>query len=228
MPKKPDSFSKTPPAGSRRPGPEDPFLYEQVTLPSRRMRMPLRVPLHAGQKRILVLVAIALVLAVIGAVVGTVLLTRPRKVRTTVRADLRALDNRIGATVHCLGGAKARPDGSDLPPRLWTRALRRTDWPQVIWRCRQQATRLLSTASAVNASAHAAPSRVPESIRAQYEKALDAAGTVQRAVASLAAEARAGHRLPAWPTCLEAARAVGKFQLVLGAVERLAELTPCW
>jgi hypothetical protein len=207
------------------PGLEDPFLYDQVTLPSRRMRMPLRVPLHAGQRRILVLVAIALVLAVIGAVVGTVLLTRPRKVRSTVRADLRALDERLVDTVRCLGGTKAQANGSDLPRRLWQRSLRRADWPALITRCRRRATLLLSTASAVNASADAAPSRVPEAIRSQYERAVTAATEIHQSVVSLAEEARAGHRLPDWTHCRQVASAVARFQILLGEVERLAELS---
>lgn len=201
---------------------EDPFLFNNVTLPAHRLRMPL----PAMQKRILAFVAVALVLAVIGAVVGTRLLSRPRQVRTTVRADLRALDARIWDTVSCLGGPEANKDGRDLPSHLVHHALRRADWPAVLAGCRRKAALLLAASSAIAASAGAAPSQVPLAIQRQYRRVLTAAAAVQQAVTSLADDAIRGHRLPAWHHCVAAADAVSGFQRALSVVERLAELSP--
>ncbi|MFH2009264.1 MAG: hypothetical protein ABI333_21925 [bacterium] len=195
---------------------DNPFLASRATVPAYRIRI--------RQKRALWLVGIALALAGLGALLGANLLQKPRQVRTTVKADLRLLDARLWDTVSCLAGPTAHRDGSDLAPRIVNHSLRLADWPERVARCRRMSALLLSTTSAIIASASAAPGRLTEDIRKEYRKVLQAASALHLAVSAVADEALAGYRIPAWPRCVAVGRAVGQFQARLSRVEHFATI----
>jgi len=195
---------------------DNPFLASPATVPAYRMRI--------RQKRALWLVGIALALAGLGALLAANLLQKPRQVRTTVKADLRLLDARLWDTVSCLGGPNAHKDGTNLAPRIVRRALRLHDWPEQVARCRRSSALLLSTTSAIIASASAAPGRLTEDIRKEYRKVLQAASALHLAVSAVADEALTGYRIPAWTRSVAVGRAVGRFQTTLRRVERYATI----
>jgi photosystem II stability/assembly factor-like uncharacterized protein len=210
------STDQTPPDRKRRKLFANPFLLNRATVPAYRIRL--------REKRVLWLVGIALALAGLGALLGARLLSKPRQMRTTVKADLRVLDARLWDTVSCLGGDRAKRDGSDLPGRIVRRSLRQRRWPARVAGCRRASALLLSTTSAIIASASAAPGRLSDEIRKQYRAVLTAASRLHLAVSAVADEALAGHRAPTWERCMEAGRAVGRLQAALSRVERSAAI----
>lgn len=210
------STDQPPPDRARRKLFSNPFLWDRATLPAYKIRL--------REKRGLWLVGIALALAGLGALLGARLLSKPRQMRITVKADLRVLDARLWDTVSCLGGSQAKPDGSDLAARIVHRSLQHRQWPTRVAGCRRASALLLSTSSAIIASASAAPGRLSDEIRKQYRAVLAAASRVHLAVSAVADEALAGHRIPAWERCVEAGRAVGRFQVSLSRVERTAAI----
>ncbi len=210
------STDPPPPERTRRKIFSNPFLLDRATVPAYRIRL--------REKRVLWLVGIALALAGLGALLGAKLLSKPRQMRTTVKADLRVLDARLWETVSCLGGDRAKRDGSDLAARTLRRSLRHKRWPSQVATCRRASALLLSTTSAIIASASAAPGRLSDAIRKRYRAVLTAASRLHLAVSAVADEALAGHRVPQWKRCVEAGRAVGRFQVSLSRVERSAAI----
>jgi len=210
------STDQPPPDRARRKIFSNPFLLDRATVPAYKVRL--------REKRVLWLVGIALALAGLGALLGARLLSKPRQMRSTVKADLQVLDARLWDTVSCLGGAEAKPDGSDLAARLVRRTLNDARWPTQVVACRRASALLLSTTSAIIASASAAPERLSDNIRKQYHAVLSAASRLHLAVSAVADEALVGHRVPAWSRCVEAGRAVGRLQAALSRVERSAAI----
>jgi len=210
------STDQPPPHGNRRKIFSNPFLLDRATVPAYKVRL--------REKRVLWLVGIALALAGLGALLGARLLTKPRQMRTTVKADLRVLDARLWDTVSCLGGDPAKRDGSDLAARIVRRSLQQENWPTQVAGCRRASALLLSTTSAIIASASAAPGRLSDQIRKQYRAVLTATSRLHLAVSAVADDALAGHRVPTWKRCVEAGRAVGRLQATLSRVERSAAI----
>lgn len=210
------STDQPPPDRARRKIFSNPFLLDRATVPAYKVRL--------REKRVLWLVGIALALAGLGALLGARLLSKPRQMRSTVKADLRVLDARLWDTVSCLGGNSAKSDGSDLAVHIVRRSLRRTRWSADVAGCRRASALLLSTTSAIIASASAAPGRLSDEIRKQYRAVLAAASRLHLAVSAVADEALAGHRVPAWKRSVETGRAVGRLQAALGRVERSAAI----
>lgn len=210
------STDQPPPDRRRRKIFSNPFLLDRATVPAYKIRL--------REKRVLWLVGIALALAGLGALLGARLLSGPRQMRTTVKADLRMLDARLWDTVSCLGGDRAKRDGSDLAARIVRRSLGQRRWPAQVAGCRRASALLLSTTSAIIASASAAPGRLSDKIRKQYRAVLTATSRLHLAVSAVADEALAGHRVPAWKLCVEAGRAVGRLQATLSRVERSAAI----
>jgi hypothetical protein len=210
------STDPPPPDGNRRKIFSNPFLLDRATVPAYKIRL--------REKRGLWLVGVALALAGLGALLGARLLSKPRQMRTTVKADLRLLDARLWDTVSCLGGDRAKPDGSDLAARIVRRSLRQHRWPTQVTGCRRASALLLSTTSAIIASASAAPGRLSDQIRKQYRAVLTATSRLHLAISAVADEALAGHRVPAWMRCVETGRAVGQLQAALSRVERSAAI----
>ncbi len=210
------STDQPPPPGNRRKIFSNPFLLDRATVPAYKVRL--------REKRVLWLVGIAMALAGLGALLGARLLSKPRQMRTTVKADLRLLDARLWDTVSCLGGDRAKRDGSDLAVRIVRRSLHQTRWPAQVADCRRSSALLLSTTSAIIASASAAPGRLSDKIRKQYRAVLTATSRLHLAISAVADEALMGHRVPTWKQCVETGRAVGKLQATLSRVERSAAI----
>jgi len=210
------STDQPPPDGRRKKIFANPFWMGRTTVPAYKIRL--------REKRVLWLVGIALALAGLGALLGARLLSGPRQMRTSVKADLRVLDARLWDTVSCLGGDRAKPDGSDLAARIVRRSLAQRRWPAKVADCRRASALLLSTTSAIIASASAARGRLSVQIRKQYRAVLTATSRLHLAVSAVADEALAGHRVPTWKLCVEAGRAVGRLQATLSRVERSAAI----